>query len=41
MDMQNNEFDRLLISEHARKAAEAAYAKNPLDADVRIFFTSL
>lgn len=36
MDMQQSEFDRLLFFEHARKAAEAEYAKNPLDADVRI-----
>ncbi|XP_057445687.1 mitochondrial import receptor subunit TOM20-like [Lotus japonicus] len=33
MDMQQSEFDRLLFFEHARKAAEAEYAKNPLDAD--------
>ncbi|XP_010556285.1 PREDICTED: mitochondrial import receptor subunit TOM20 [Tarenaya hassleriana] len=32
MDMQSD-FDRLLFFEHARKAAEATYAKNPLDAD--------
>ncbi|KAL5793402.1 hypothetical protein ACOSP7_001996 [Xanthoceras sorbifolium] len=32
MDMQS-EFDRLLFFEHARKTAEATYAKNPLDAD--------
>ncbi|CAK9143305.1 unnamed protein product [Ilex paraguariensis] len=32
MEMQN-EFDRLLFFEHARKAAESTYAKNPLDAD--------
>ncbi|KAJ0113030.1 hypothetical protein Patl1_03031 [Pistacia atlantica] len=32
MDMQSD-FDRLLIFEHARKTAEATYAKNPLDAD--------
>ncbi|KAJ8761152.1 hypothetical protein K2173_001208 [Erythroxylum novogranatense] len=29
----SNEFDRLLFFEHARKAAEAAYANNPLDSD--------
>lgn len=28
-----SEFDRLLFFEHARKTAEANYAKNPLDAD--------
>ncbi|KAL1291945.1 mitochondrial import receptor subunit TOM20 isoform X1 [Arachis ipaensis] len=33
MDLQQNEFDQLLLYEHARKTAEAGYAKNPLDAD--------
>ncbi|CAD5163679.1 unnamed protein product [Musa acuminata subsp. malaccensis] len=33
MDLQPNDFDRLVFFEHARKAAEAAYAVNPLDAD--------
>lgn len=33
MDMQSD-FDRILFFEHARKTAEATYAKNPLDADV-------
>ncbi|CAL9152741.1 mitochondrial import receptor subunit TOM20-like isoform X1 [Musa acuminata AAA Group] len=33
MDLQQNDFDRLLFFEHARKTAEAAYASNPLDAD--------
>ncbi|XP_073117217.1 mitochondrial import receptor subunit TOM20 isoform X2 [Elaeis guineensis] len=33
MEMPTNELDRLVFFEHARKAAEAAYAKNPLDAD--------
>lgn len=33
MDMQS-EFDRLLFFEHARKTAEANYAKDPLDAEV-------
>uniref|UniRef100_A0A7N0V7M6 Mitochondrial import receptor subunit TOM20 n=1 Tax=Kalanchoe fedtschenkoi TaxID=63787 RepID=A0A7N0V7M6_KALFE len=32
MDMQND-FDRLLFFEHARKTAEANYIKNPLDAE--------
>ncbi|KAI3417924.1 uncharacterized protein J3R85_014056 [Psidium guajava] len=32
MDMQSD-FDRILFFEHARKTAEATYAKNPLDAD--------
>ena len=39
MDLQQSEFDRLLFFEHARKAAEAEYEKNPLDADVRLFFS--
>jgi len=34
MDLQQNEFDRILFFEHARKTAEAEYSKNPLDADV-------
>lgn len=29
-----NDFDRLLFFEHARKTAEDAYAQDPLDADV-------
>ncbi|XP_058778982.1 mitochondrial import receptor subunit TOM20-like [Vicia villosa] len=33
MDLQSNDFDRLLFFEHARKTAEAEYAANPLDAD--------
>jgi len=33
MDMQQGDFDRILFFEHARKASEATYAKNPLDAD--------
>ncbi|XP_064975478.1 mitochondrial import receptor subunit TOM20-like isoform X2 [Musa acuminata AAA Group] len=33
MDLQQNDFDRLLFFEHARKTAEAAYSSNPLDAD--------
>ncbi|CAN4081772.1 unnamed protein product [Withania somnifera] len=32
MEMQD-EFDRLLFFEHARKSAETTYAQNPLDAD--------
>ncbi|CAH9115739.1 unnamed protein product [Cuscuta europaea] len=31
--MEGSEFDRLLFFEHARKTAETAYEKNPLDAD--------
>ncbi|XP_020261069.1 mitochondrial import receptor subunit TOM20-like [Asparagus officinalis] len=33
MDLPQNDFDRLIFFEHARKAAEATYAKNPLDAE--------
>ncbi|CAA6667883.1 unnamed protein product [Spirodela intermedia] len=33
MDLQQNEFDRLVFFEAARKTSEANYAKNPLDAD--------
>ncbi|KAI4350508.1 hypothetical protein L6164_004958 [Bauhinia variegata] len=34
MDVQpHSDFDRLLFFEHARKTAEANYAKDPLDAD--------
>lgn len=33
MDLQASEFDRLLFFEHTRKASEATYASNPLDAD--------
>ncbi|KAL8153726.1 hypothetical protein V2J09_011486 [Rumex salicifolius] len=32
MDM-SSEFDRIMFFEHARKAAEASYAKDPLDVD--------
>ncbi|CAA0406652.1 Mitochondrial import receptor subunit TOM20-4 [Arabidopsis thaliana] len=32
MDMQN-ENERLMVFEHARKVAEATYVKNPLDAE--------
>ncbi|XP_009620342.1 mitochondrial import receptor subunit TOM20 [Nicotiana tabacum] len=31
--MEQNDFDRLLFFEHARKTAETTYAKDPLDAD--------
>jgi len=41
MDLQQGEFDRLLFFEHARKAAEAEYIKNPTDAEVRISFSFL
>ena len=37
MDMQND-FDRILFFEHARKTAEATYSKNPLDAEVLFRF---
>ncbi|KAK8928385.1 Mitochondrial import receptor subunit TOM20 [Platanthera zijinensis] len=33
MDLGQQDFDRILFYEHARKNAEAVYAKNPLDAD--------
>ncbi|XP_048318879.1 mitochondrial import receptor subunit TOM20-like isoform X2 [Ziziphus jujuba] len=33
MQFSQDDFDRLLIFEHTRKAAEANYAKNPQDAD--------
>ncbi|KAK7364724.1 hypothetical protein VNO80_13465 [Phaseolus coccineus] len=33
MDMEPTDFDRLLFFEHACKAAEAEYVKNPTDAD--------
>lgn len=36
MDMQQNDFDRILFFEHSRKTSEATYTKNPLDAGVRI-----
>ncbi|ONI19940.1 hypothetical protein PRUPE_3G306200 [Prunus persica] len=32
MDMQQNDFDRILFFEHSRKTSEATYTKNPLDA---------
>lgn len=36
MDLEPTDFDRLMFFEHACKAAEAEYVKNPTDADVRI-----
>ncbi|KAH9708227.1 mitochondrial import receptor subunit TOM20-2 [Citrus sinensis] len=33
MEFSQSDFDRLLLSEHNRKTAEANYAKDPLDAD--------
>lgn len=39
MEMQGD-FDRLLFFEHARKSAEASYANDPLDAEVRLFLLS-
>ncbi|KAI5595691.1 hypothetical protein BDE02_03G157400 [Populus trichocarpa] len=33
MEFSQDDFDRLLRFEHARKSAEATYAKDPLDAD--------
>lgn len=36
MEVSQDDLDRLLLFEHSRQTAEANYAKNPLDADVRI-----
>ncbi|KAJ6815402.1 mitochondrial import receptor subunit TOM20-like [Iris pallida] len=33
MELPQNEFERIMFFEHARKTAEAAYTKNPLDAE--------
>ncbi|KAJ6713760.1 MITOCHONDRIAL IMPORT RECEPTOR SUBUNIT TOM20-1-RELATED [Salix viminalis] len=33
MEFSQDDFDRLLMFEHARKTAEATYARDPLDAD--------
>ncbi|KAG1326257.1 mitochondrial import receptor subunit TOM20 [Cocos nucifera] len=33
MELPQNDFDRIVFFEHARKTAEAAYAKNPQDAE--------
>ncbi|KAJ0969198.1 hypothetical protein J5N97_022075 [Dioscorea zingiberensis] len=33
MELPESDFERLMFFEHARKTAEASYAKNPLDAD--------
>ncbi|KAF5741161.1 mitochondrial import receptor subunit TOM20-2 family protein [Tripterygium wilfordii] len=33
MEFSQSDFDRLLLFEHTRKSAEAAYTKDPLDAD--------
>lgn len=41
MEFSQDDFDRLLMFEHTRKSAEATYAKDPLDADVSIFFLYL
>lgn len=41
MDMQQGDLDRIFFFEHARKTAEATYAKDPLDADVRFIFIYL
>ncbi|KAJ0514120.1 putative plant specific mitochondrial import receptor subunit TOM20 [Helianthus annuus] len=35
MEMQND-FDRLMFFEHARRSAEVTYEKNPLDTEVRV-----
>lgn len=36
MEFSQQDFDRLLLSEHTRKTAEENYAQNPLDGDVCI-----
>ena len=41
MEFSQEDFDRLLLFEHARKTAESNYAQNPLDADVSIFLSLL
>ncbi|KAJ6832045.1 mitochondrial import receptor subunit TOM20-like [Iris pallida] len=33
MELPQSEFERIMFFEHARKTAEAAYAKDPLDAE--------
>ncbi|KAL6188213.1 hypothetical protein ACLB2K_039606 [Fragaria x ananassa] len=33
MQFSQDDFDRLMLSEHSRKTCEAHYAKNPLDAE--------
>lgn len=38
MEFSQDDFDRLLLFEHTRKTAESNYAKNPLDAEVRVSF---
>jgi hypothetical protein len=38
MEFSQDDFDRLLLFEHTRKTAETNYAKNPHDAEVRVFF---
>lgn len=37
----SSDLDRLLFFEQARKISEAAYASNPLDADVRFLLPSI
>jgi len=39
MEFSQDDFDRLLRFEHARKSAEATYAKDPLDADVSTIYS--
>ena len=41
MEPSQNDLERLMIFEHARLTAEAAYAKNPNDADVSFFISNL
>lgn len=39
MEPSQNDLERLMLFEHARITAESNYAKNPNDADVRIFLS--
>lgn len=39
MEPTQNDLERLMIFEHARITAEAAYAKNPNDVDVSFFIS--
>lgn len=39
MEFSQDDFDRLLMFEHARKTAEATYARDPLDADVSTLYS--
>ena len=39
MEFSQDDFDHLLMFEHARKSAEATHAKDPLDADVSTIYS--